>query len=170
MMSATGRRANSRRNHFPNPVSDAGTQDLAANLHGDDLAALLDSLRLPNPHIVAHSSGAHAALFAGARHPDRVRSLVLVEPPATGLLAAVADGPALPRPQFTRAMAAQIRVPVLLVRGERSPDVVFGVILDELARCLPNDERVVVAAVSHTVPGENPEGIRSTVLAFLRAH
>lgn len=36
--------------------------------------------------VVAHSSGAHAALFFAATHPDMVVSLALNEPPALGIL------------------------------------------------------------------------------------
>jgi pimeloyl-ACP methyl ester carboxylesterase len=45
---------------------------------GDDIADLLDE----PAHVVGHSYGAVASLYAAARRPERVRSLVLVEPPA----------------------------------------------------------------------------------------
>jgi len=49
--------------------------------HADDAAALLDHLGIANAHVVGHSSGAVIALEIGARHPDRCRSLALLEPP-----------------------------------------------------------------------------------------
>lgn len=221
--------AYSRRNHFPTEVSPESTQDLAADIHGDDLAGLVIALGLPKIHVVAHSSGAHSALFFAAMHSEMLRSLVLVEPPAGGLLAGIEGGAIVlkefgerfapardafrkrdlesglrlfadavggpgtyerrsdidkkmmmdnvdghiadaistrARPQFTCAMAADIKVPALLIRGERSPEF-FGVILTQLARCLPTARTVVVKDSSHTVPGENPGGFQSVVLPFL---
>lgn len=78
--------AYSRRNYFPNDVRPDGTPDGAADVHGEDLAALIRALGLSRVRIVAHSSGAHAALFFAASNPDMLISLALNEPPATGLL------------------------------------------------------------------------------------
>ena len=209
--------AYSRRNHFPNRVSPEGLPDGAADVHGEDLAAFVRALGFSKVRIVAHSAGAHAALFFAARNPDLIVSLALNEPPATGLLAGVpgaADilkewgagqapareafkagdtaaaiplfvnavgGPGAfdrrsdadkqmnrdnaasaqadaittrPRPVFTCEMAKAISAPVLLSNGERSPKF-FHLITDQLANCLPNRERIVVAGSSHTVPSEN---------------
>ncbi|WP_375293172.1 alpha/beta fold hydrolase [Bradyrhizobium sp. sGM-13] len=55
--------AYSRRNHFPNEASPEGMPDGAADAHGEDLAAFVRALGLSKVRIVAHSSGAHAALF-----------------------------------------------------------------------------------------------------------
>ena len=224
--------AYSRRNHFPNDVSLDGLPDGAADTHGEDLAAFVRALGLSKLRIVAHSSGAHAALFFAARHPDMLVSLALNEPPATGLLTGVPDvadtlkafgssqapareaakagdtqravplfvdtvgGPGayerrsdadkkmnldnvvsfqadattkLPRPVFTCEMAKAISVPTLLSDGERSPKF-FYLIMDQLASCLPNRERIVVAGSSHTVPSESPEAYDQAVLAFLGKH
>jgi pimeloyl-ACP methyl ester carboxylesterase len=81
--------AYSRRNHFPNEASPDGMPDGAADAHGEDLAAFVRALGLSKVRIVAHSSGAHTALFFAATHPDMIVSLALNEPPATGLLAGV---------------------------------------------------------------------------------
>jgi pimeloyl-ACP methyl ester carboxylesterase len=85
--------AYSRRNHFPNSTSNDGLPDGAADAHGEDLAAALVGLGAKQAHIVAHSSGAHAALFFAANHPEMVRTLVINEPPAAALLAATPTGP-----------------------------------------------------------------------------
>ncbi|MGE0639459.1 MAG: alpha/beta fold hydrolase [Thermoanaerobaculia bacterium] len=50
--------------------------DLAG--HADDLGSLLDSLRIDSTHLVGASFGALVALEFAARHPERVRSLVLI--------------------------------------------------------------------------------------------
>ena len=78
--------AYSRRNHFPNSSTPSGTPDSAADVHGDDLAELITRLHLGPVNVVAHSAGAHAALMFAARHPELLRSLVIVEPPASGML------------------------------------------------------------------------------------
>jgi len=81
--------AYSRRNNYPNDVSPEGMPDGAADAHGEDLAAFVRALGLSKVRVVAHSSGAHAALFFAALHPEMVVSLALNEPPATGILVGV---------------------------------------------------------------------------------
>lgn len=78
--------AYSRRNYYPNASAATGASDGAAELHAADLAALVECLQLGPVHVVAHSSGAHAALFFAAANPKLVRSLSVNEPPAMGLL------------------------------------------------------------------------------------
>ncbi len=224
--------AYSRRNHFPNAVSADGASDMMGDLHGDDLAGLIEGLALGRVHVVAHSGGALAALFLAANHPALIRTLSVNEPPAIGLLfnasggaevlaefgarvtpvreaflvgdlerglrlfADAVGGPgtydrrseaehrmmmdnALERvadarassqpPAFTCEMAKRIAAPTLLMNGARSP-ALFHRIVDELERCVPNRERVMIPDASHTVPGENPKGFAEAVLAFLAKH
>jgi pimeloyl-ACP methyl ester carboxylesterase len=221
--------AYSRRNHFPNAVSADGASDAMGDVHGDDLAGLIEGLGLRRVHVVAHSGGALAALFFAAKHPDLILTLSVNEPPATALLSNAGGGaevladfrahmaPAreafrvgdvergarlfadavggsgtydrrseaerrmmmdnvLERvadartsteaPAFTCEMAKRITVPTLIMNGARSP-AIFHRIVDELERCVPNRERVVIPDASHTVPGENPQGFAAAVLAFL---
>jgi pimeloyl-ACP methyl ester carboxylesterase len=86
--------AYSRRNHFPNEIGLEGAPDNAADLHADDLAALVRALNLQPVHVVAHSSGAHTALFFASKYPDMVGSLSVHEPPAVGLIAGKPEGAA----------------------------------------------------------------------------
>jgi len=44
----------------------------------DDMAALLDRMGRPAAHVMAFSGGASVALYLAARHPARVRSMVLI--------------------------------------------------------------------------------------------
>jgi pimeloyl-ACP methyl ester carboxylesterase len=82
----------------------------------------------------------------------------------------VADARASSQPPlFTCEMAKRITAPTLLMTGARSP-AIFHRIVDELERCVPNRERVVIPDASHTVPGENPKGFDEAVLAFLVKH
>jgi pimeloyl-ACP methyl ester carboxylesterase len=54
-----------------------------------DIVALLDHVEVDRAHLVGHSEGAMIALVLAASHPDRVRSLALLEPlPSTSWLAA----------------------------------------------------------------------------------
>jgi pimeloyl-ACP methyl ester carboxylesterase len=99
--------AYSRRNRHPFPVSAEGAPDGAGDLHAEDLAGLVRALGLGRAHVVGHSSGGVAALFFAAAHPDLVRSLVLNEPPATGMLAGTPDGPATLREQGARLAPAR---------------------------------------------------------------
>jgi non-heme chloroperoxidase len=72
-----------------------------------------------------------------------------------------------PRAPFDCDTAKRITAPTLLTNGERSPQF-FHRVTDELERCLPRSERVMVPAASHTVPRENAQGYADAVLAFLR--
>lgn len=75
----------SRRYHYPNPC-EGDESDYSAALHADDLAAFMEKLGLDSAHIVGNSYGAYTALFLAKRHPERVRSMVLGEPPVFPLL------------------------------------------------------------------------------------
>lgn len=61
-----------------------------------------------------------------------------------------------PRAVFTCEMAKKITFPTLLTDGETSPKFFYQV-ADQLAACLPNVKRAVIAGSSHTVPAEQPE-------------
>lgn len=48
---------------------------------GDDIAALLDHLRIPNACLVGHSFGGASAIRAAIQHPEKVRQLVVISSP-----------------------------------------------------------------------------------------
>jgi len=50
----------------------------------EDEAVWLEPLLLPGTHLVGHSYGGVIALLAAARHPELLRSLTVIEPPAFG--------------------------------------------------------------------------------------
>jgi non-heme chloroperoxidase len=70
----------------------------------------------------------------------------------------------LPTP--TGKELAQISVPVLLVGGDRSPNM-FRIIIDELARWLPNYERVTIPNAGHSMHAGNPDVYNKEVQRFL---
>jgi pimeloyl-ACP methyl ester carboxylesterase len=48
---------------------------------GDDIAALLDHLKIPKADLVGHSFGGASAIRAAIQHPDHVRRLVVISSP-----------------------------------------------------------------------------------------
>lgn len=70
---------------------------------------------------------------------------------------------------FSCAVAKTIRNPALLLTGEISPKM-FSLVTDELERCLPNQERRMIAQASHGMHSMNPTAYNETVLAFLAQH
>lgn len=48
---------------------------------GDDIAALLDHLKIPKADLVGHSFGGASAIRAAIQHPERVRRLVVISSP-----------------------------------------------------------------------------------------
>src|SRR6266436_2454746 len=48
---------------------------------GDDIAALLDHLKIPKADVVGHSFGGATAIRAAIKHPDKVRRLVVISSP-----------------------------------------------------------------------------------------
>lgn len=69
----------SRRYNYPNH-NEQPSPDHSALVEAQDLLQLLDAWGLERPHIVATSYGAFTALALAVQHPQRVRSLVAVEP------------------------------------------------------------------------------------------
>lgn len=71
--------------------------------------------------------------------------------------------------QFTCGDAGNISTPTLLLTGERSLKM-LKMVVEELARCLPNKELVTVPESSHETASENPEAYNKIVLDFLAKH
>jgi pimeloyl-ACP methyl ester carboxylesterase len=72
-------------------------------------------------------------------------------------------------PPVTCEEAREIKIPVLLLGGDRSP-AVFAQILDALEKCLPTAERAVLPKSSHGLELDNPAAFNETVLKFLARH
>jgi pimeloyl-ACP methyl ester carboxylesterase len=82
--------AYSRRYNFPN--TNAAQSGYSAVVDADDLAGLIETLRLGQVSLIGHSYGALTALFLAAKHPELVRAAVLAEPPVISLLTHLPDG------------------------------------------------------------------------------
>jgi pimeloyl-ACP methyl ester carboxylesterase len=48
---------------------------------GDDIAALLDYLKISKAHLVGHSFGGASAIRTAIQHPEKVRRLVVISSP-----------------------------------------------------------------------------------------
>lgn len=223
--------AYSRRYHHPN-TCDEHESDYTAQLHADDLAELIVGLGLESAHVVGTSYGAYTALFLAARHPQRVRALVLGDPPVFPLLGrsrrgrelrqsfldrvwdaagammrqgrtevgirtfvdgVVEDGAYDSFPPDVQQMlldnacefavetsspdfftpfswedARQVTHDTLLVTGDRSREM-FGIVVDELSRCLPNNDIARVPNTTHEVTSDNPAAYNTIVIEYLDA-
>src|SRR5215813_12565556 len=81
--------AYSRRFHWPNapPPKEADASVASVERQVDDLAALVRGLGSTPSHIIGHSFGGAVALNFALRYPELVRTLVLVEPAVSSVLA-----------------------------------------------------------------------------------
>jgi pimeloyl-ACP methyl ester carboxylesterase/quercetin dioxygenase-like cupin family protein len=75
----------SRRCHYPNRCTGK-EDDYTYEQHADDIAALMRTLHLSRAHVIGHSYGAGVVALLAMRHPEAVRSVVLMEPPFDSLL------------------------------------------------------------------------------------
>jgi pimeloyl-ACP methyl ester carboxylesterase len=62
-----------------------------------------------------------------------------------------------------------LRVPTLLMTGERSPAFLLR-LTEHLQQLLPNAERVDIAGASHAMQEENPGAVNEAILGFLARH
>lgn len=82
--------AYSRRYNYPN--RNESVADHSPMVEARDLAALIDRLEIESVHLVGHSYGAYTALVYALEHPERIRSLVLAEPPIISWLPDIPGG------------------------------------------------------------------------------
>lgn len=70
---------------------------------------------------------------------------------------------------FSCEDASKMDIPTLLIEGELSPEA-FGHAIDNLEKCLPNNERVIIPDASHGLEYENPQDFNRKVLQFLKKY
>jgi pimeloyl-ACP methyl ester carboxylesterase len=68
--------------------------------------------------------------------------------------------------QFTCDEARQIKVPTLLIMGERTIKR-NRLMTEEMRKCMPRSEHAVLPAATHALQLENPSGFNTIVLRFL---
>jgi pimeloyl-ACP methyl ester carboxylesterase len=81
--------AYSRRYNFPN--DNPAQSGYSALTDAQDLAALIDRLRLGKVYVIGHSYGALTTLILATEHPELIRAAVLAEPPDISLLQHLPD-------------------------------------------------------------------------------
>lgn len=162
--------------------------------HAADAAALLDHLDIRRAHIAGHSSGAAVALQLALDRPERVHSLVLLEPSLLSVPAAQAffakAGPALEahaagqredalRIFLTAASGLEWercralldeRVPGMLAQSLRDTDTFFGVELPGLMQWTFDAQRAAtIRQPALSVLGSNTEPLWVEVDDLLRS-
>jgi pimeloyl-ACP methyl ester carboxylesterase len=121
--------AYSRRFHWPNPAP-GNDADVSIERQADDLAEIVKRLGSRSAHIVGHSFGGAVALNFALRYPKLVRTLVLAEPAASGVLA---DSPEN-KEAIKEGQAIRTRMGEVFDSGDA--------------------ERIVRAYADHVAPGE----------------
>ncbi len=105
----------SLRRCYPEPWDGHG-DDFSVRQHADDLSVFIQKLDAGPVHVVAHSRGADVALLLAARHPDRVRGMVLSDPaPLNDMLPATPEVTAALEKRLAIVTAAVAR----LLQGNR---------------------------------------------------
>ena len=152
----------------------------------DDVVALLDALGLDTAHVVGHSLGGVVAYVLAERHPDRLATLVLEDPPAprprpprqpdrpegelrfdwelVAPLVAEADDP----PPQRWEQLSSVTAPTLVIGGGPASHIDQKA-LAELARRIPDATFTTVPA-GHLAHVERPQEVAGLVLAHLAAH
>lgn len=73
------------------------------------------------------------------------------------------------RKPYSRAAAEAVRIPTLLLGGDRSQPQ-FAKIMDALGKIMPDTQRVTVPNATHGLNHDNPDFFNKTVLEFLAKH
>lgn len=92
----------SRRYNYPNENPLTAT-DHSAAIEAEDLAALIQARGLGPANVVGVSYGGYTGLLLALRHPELVRSLVVVEPPLVRWLPDLPGGTEVAAAFFNRA-------------------------------------------------------------------
>ncbi len=94
--------------------------------------------------------------------PEHIRKMMLENLPS--LVAQFTAPPVVAT--FGCKEAKSLKMPVLLLAGAQSAPE-FKIMVEELARCLPDARSVEVAAAGHMLTVERPEAVNEAILRFL---
>lgn len=63
----------------------------------------------------------------------------------------------------------KLKTPTLLIKGDKSP-IILTTVIDELSKCLENNQVAILPNASHGLEYENPEEFNKIVLEFIDNH
>jgi pimeloyl-ACP methyl ester carboxylesterase len=162
----------------------------------DDLAALLDHLKVGPANVVGWSDGGIEALLLGIRHPGRVKKLVSMaanlDPSDRALRSDVLDliknmmaavppaarntpagrrelkvtGMMLEQPNIPLAALERITAPTLILAGDH--DVIVDEHTLDIYHHIPNSQLAIFPNALHTIPVDDPATFNAVVDRFLR--
>jgi pimeloyl-ACP methyl ester carboxylesterase len=169
---------------------------LTYELMADDLAALIDHLKVGRVNVLGWSDGGIEALLLGIRHPAKVKKIAAmaanlnpseeaIEPVVIAWVKSmIASVPASAKdtPEGKREMAltqllldephidpkslGSITVPTLILASDH--DVIRDAHTLEIYHHIPNSQLVIFPNATHMVPFDDPALFNSTVERFLR--
>ena len=162
----------------------------------DDLAALIDHLKVGPVDVVGWSDGGIEALLLGIRHPAKVKKLVamaanlnpsdkalhpdalaLIKQMMTAMPAADRDTPRgrrelkvtgmmLEEPNIDLKTLGKITAPTLVIAGDY--DVIVDQHTVEIFQHIPNSQLAILPNATHMVPFDDPATFNGVVERFLR--
>jgi pimeloyl-ACP methyl ester carboxylesterase len=97
--------------------------------------------------------------------PQKVREAMIVNSAELRAITLTKD----PYPDVTCDQLQKIKVPVLLVGGDRSPAFLTAT-TNELDRCMKGNELAILPNTSHGLQDQNPSEFNKTVLRFIEKH
>ena len=162
----------------------------------DDLAALLDHLKVGPVNVLGWSDGGIEALLLGIRHPAKVKKIVAmaanlnpsenaIYPEILGLVKSMIDGisPAdretlrgrrelkvtgmlLDEPNIDPKALEAITAPTLVLASDH--DLIRDEHTVEIYRHIPNSQLAIFPNATHLIPFDDPVSFNATVERFLR--
>jgi pimeloyl-ACP methyl ester carboxylesterase len=162
----------------------------------DDLAALIDHLKLGAVNVVGWSDGGIEALLLGVRHPQKVKKIVAmaanlnpseqaIYPEVLGLVKSMIDaipaearqtpqgrrevkvtGMMLEEPHIELNALAAITAPTLIIAGDH--DLIRDEHTIAIYQQIPNSQLAILPDATHMVPYDDPATFNAVVERFLR--
>jgi pimeloyl-ACP methyl ester carboxylesterase len=169
--------------------SGTGPDSLSYEQMSDDLAALLDHVRVGPAYVLGWSDGGIEALLLGIRHPGKVKKIASMAanispadsslyPEVTALvrsgLEAAPPGSreheltrlVLEQPHIDPASLASITAPTLIMAGDH--DVILDQHTLEIFHHIPNAQLAIFPDATHMIPYDDPARFNAAVERFFR--